>query len=211
MKYDHVIWDWNGTLLDDLWLCIDSINFVLESRNMPKVEEDSYKDIFTFPVINYYEYLGFDFSKEKFPIPDFLDYYKSHFKKCNLHEGVRSVLKKNKDSGISQSILSAGKQSSLINWVKYHEIDHYFNALIGINNNNAEGKTTAGLKWLSKIGIKEEKILLIGDTVHDSEVAEAMGIDCILVDIGHVSKSRLIKTGRNVYSSINSLIDYIQK
>ena len=62
MRYKHIVWDWNGTLLDDLWLCIESINFVLESRGMSQVDKESYKSIFTFPVIKYYEHLGFDFS-----------------------------------------------------------------------------------------------------------------------------------------------------
>ena len=72
MRYKHIVWDWNGTLLNDLWLFIESINFVLESRGMSQVDKESYKSIFTFPVIKYYEHLGFDFSKEKFPIPGFL-------------------------------------------------------------------------------------------------------------------------------------------
>ena len=50
MRYKHIVWDWNGTLLDDLWLCIESINFVLESRGMSQVDKESYKSIFTFPV-----------------------------------------------------------------------------------------------------------------------------------------------------------------
>lgn len=209
MKYKHIVWDWNGTLLDDLWLCIESINFVLKSRGMPKVDKESYRSIFTFPVIKYYKNLGFDFSKEKFPIPGFLNYYRSHFKKCNLHQHVHKVLKENKDSGLTQSILSAGRQDSLVDWVTHHEIDHYFNAIIGIENDAAEGKTNVGLNWLSKVEISKKNILLIGDTIHDSEVAEQMGVQCVLVDIGHVSRERLLKTGRNVFRSLNSLIKHI--
>ena len=209
MKYKHIVWDWNGTLLDDLWLCIESINFVLESRGMPPVSKKSYKSIFTFPVIKYYECLGFDFSKEPFPIPGFLDYYRNYFKKCNLHQNVHKVLAKNRNNGLTQSILSAGKQDSLIEWIAHHKIDHYFDAIIGIEDDEAEGKTNAGLNWLSKVNISKEEILLIGDTTHDSEVAEQMGVQCVLVDIGHVSRERLLKTGHNVFESLQSLIKYI--
>ena len=79
MRYKHIVWDWNGTLLDDLWLCIESINFVLESRGMSEVDKESYKSRFTFPVIKYYEHLGLDFSKEKFPNAGFLNYYRRYF------------------------------------------------------------------------------------------------------------------------------------
>ena len=79
MKYKHIVWDWNGTLLDDRWLCIEAINIVLSSRGMPLVSNKNYRDVFCFPVIEYYEKLGFDFTKEHFPIPGFLEYYKSRF------------------------------------------------------------------------------------------------------------------------------------
>ena len=125
MKYKHIVWDWNGTLLDDLWLCVNAINYVLQSRNMPLVKTKSYRNIFCFPVIEYYKKLGFDFTKESFPIPGFLEYYKNKFENCNLHQDAKIVLKKINQSGLTQSILSAGKQSSLIYWVKYHNLSHF--------------------------------------------------------------------------------------
>ena len=210
MRYNHILWDWNGTLLDDLWLCIDSINSVLESRGMKKVDEKSYREIFTFPVIKYYEQLGFNFNEEKFPIPGFLDYYNQHFKNCALHKNANLVLRKNKINGLAQSILSAGKQSSLLNWVKYHKIEDYFNDLIGVENDNADGKIEAGLSWVSNSGVSRNKILLIGDTIHDSDVAEAMGVDCVLVSIGHVSLKRLKSTGPQVFESLSSVSNYIE-
>lgn len=210
MRYNHIVWDWNGTLLDDLWLCIDSINSVLESRGMKRVDERSYREIFTFPVVKYYEKLGFNFNEEKFPIPGFLDYYSQHFKNCSLHKNANLVLRKNKINGLSQSILSAGKQSSLFNWVKSHKIEDYFNDLIGVENDNADGKIEAGLSWISNSGISRNKILLIGDTIHDSDVAEAMGVDCVLVSIGHVSLERLKSTGSQVFKSLSSVSNYIE-
>ena len=142
MRYNHIVWDWNGTLLDDLWLCLDAINSVLDSRGMNRVDEISYRKIFTFPVIDYYEQLGFNFKNEKFPIVGFLDYYRKYFEKCSLHKNASLVLRKNKMNGLSQSILSAGKESSLYSWVKSHNIENHFNDLIGVENDNAEKSKT---------------------------------------------------------------------
>lgn len=211
MRYNHIVWDWNGTLLDDLWLCIEAINSVLDSRGMNRVDETSYRKIFTFPVIEYYEQLGFNFKDEKFPIVGFLDYYRKYFEKCSLHKNASLVLRKNKMNGLSQSILSAGKESSLYSWVKSHNIENYFNDLIGVENDNADGKIEAGLEWISQAGISKHKILLIGDTIHDSDVASAMGIDCALVSIGHVSKERLKNAGPPVFDSLLSVLDYVER
>ena len=60
----HIIWDWNGTLLDDKWLCVESINQALQKRNLPELSDDRYMEVFTFPVQEYYKAVGFDFDKE---------------------------------------------------------------------------------------------------------------------------------------------------
>ena len=210
MKYKHIVWDWNGTLLDDLWLCVNAINYVLQSRDMPLVTTKSYRSIFCFPVIEYYKKLGFDFTKEPFPIPGFLEYYKNKFESCDLHQDAKVILKKINQSGFTQSILSAGKQSSLINWVRYHNISHFFNQLVGVDNENADGKIEAGVHWIKNSLYKPENILLIGDTIHDSEVANYMGVKCALLPIGHVSEDRLKSTGETVLPSLKSILEYLE-
>ena len=61
-----IIWDWNGTLLDDLDLSLESVNILLEERNLPALSVEKYKDIFCFPIVDYYVKAGFDFEKEAF-------------------------------------------------------------------------------------------------------------------------------------------------
>ena len=62
MKYKHIIWDWNGTLLNDRWVCVNGINNCLKKRGLSSISEETYKSIFTFPVKDYYKKLGFDFN-----------------------------------------------------------------------------------------------------------------------------------------------------
>ena len=83
--------------------------------------------------------------------------------------------------------------------------------MIGVENDNADGKIEAGLEWISQAGISKHKILLIGDTIHDSDVASAMGIDCALVSIGHVSKERLKNAGPPVFESLLSGLSYVER
>ncbi len=72
-----IIWDWNGTLLNDIELCVQTINDMLQKRNLRKLTADEYKDVFSFPVKDYYQKIGFDFNAEPFEIParEFIDNY----------------------------------------------------------------------------------------------------------------------------------------
>ena len=89
-KVNTIIFDFNGTILDDLDLCFNTLNKMLNMYNHPSITLDRYLDIFTFPVINYYRKAGFDFDKEPFDelAPIFMDIYQPNSLKCSLHECV---------------------------------------------------------------------------------------------------------------------------
>ena len=83
MKYKHIIWDWNGTLLDDTWLCVEGINDSLKKRSLQTITKEIYRKVFSFPVEDYYKRLGFDFKKEPFEVAgdEFVAYYAKSFHK----------------------------------------------------------------------------------------------------------------------------------
>ena len=212
MKYKHVIWDWNGTLLDDCWLCVEGINAALIKRGLPVITEKTYRDVFTFPVKEYYKKVGFDFEKEPFHIAgdEFVFYYGEHFQRTELHPDSESTLDAISASGRTQSILSAGKQEFLNDWVNSHGLADYFINVLGIDNQYARGKTELGVAWISELPYKPQEVIMIGDTIHDSEVAKAMNIECLLVDHGHVNRERLQKTGRTLISNLNQVADALE-
>ena len=211
MRYKHIIWDWNGTLLDDTWLCVEGINQALIKRNLTPISADRYREVFTFPVKDYYMKLGFDFDKEPFEIAgdEFVSYYEEYFHKTKLQNECRFVLRAIQSNSISQSILSAGRQDFLLDWVSAHKLEKYFLKIIGIDNQYAKGKVEQGIKLINDLPYNEEDIVIVGDTIHDSDVAEKLKINCVLIDHGHVSGERLKKTGRIVSSNFRDLIPHI--
>ena len=211
MKYKHIIWDWNGTLLDDCQLCVKSFNRSLKKRDLKTISLDKYRSIFTFPVIDAYIKAGFDFKKESFieVSNEFVEFYEKNFKNVSLHNDVKEILKKISLQDTTQSILSAGYQDLLNNWLNQHQIIKIFQNIVGVQNQFANGKIDQGLKLIENLKFNKKDIVLIGDTIHDSDVAKKMDIECILVDHGHVNNKRLIKTGRRVCSNINSIFELI--
>ncbi len=210
-KYNHVIWDWNGTLMDDLWLCVEVINSILDLRNMPAITADIYHEKFDFPVRTYYERLGFDIDVDTFEVisSEFINSYNSRRLECELHEDATDVLKYFYESNISQSILSAYGQKALEEIISHYEIDHFFNELIGRHDIYAEEKILAGKKHVSTLDFSSDQILVIGDTVHDHEVAEAIGADCILVNLGHHPRFKLEKCNVPIVESIKDIKSYL--
>lgn len=208
-NYTHIIWDWNGTLLDDAWLCVDVMNGMLKERDLPLKTLDEYKELFDFPVMDYYVKLGFDFEKEPFDEVgmEFIVRYNRRQCETMLHPEVHEVLASIMKWGHSQYILSAREQNELIAETKTLGVFGMFDLIRGLDDHYAHGKTDVGLHLVAEIGVDKRKMLFIGDTRHDAEVAAEIGIDCILIPNGHHSELRLRGLG---VPMISSLIDLIQ-
>ena len=197
MNYKHIIWDWNGTLLDDRWLCVESINTLLKDRGKGTLSDE-----------NYLSRAGFDFTVEDFKVPalQFIDLYNKRRKECGLQENALKVLKHFKHQGISQSLLSASEAGVLNDMVDHYDLRDYFNEVAGLNNHYAASKLDLGVQLIKDLGIPSEKILMIGDTRHDQEVAQALGVDIILYDQGHFPAYRLESCGCRIISDLQELI-----
>ncbi|MCL2158138.1 MAG: HAD hydrolase-like protein [Oscillospiraceae bacterium] len=206
-KYSHVIWDWNGTLLDDVELCLSVINTLLAERNLPLLKDiHAYREIFGFPVIDYYRRAGFDFDKEPFEIPAarFIELYHSDNSRFKLHDGAAHILSRLDAMGLRQVILSASEINNLRSQIALFDIEPYLEAILGISDIYAGSKVDIGQKYIARGCIG--KAVIIGDTVHDHEVAQALGADCILVANGHQPKHKLLGCGVPVFDTLSDII-----
>lgn len=207
-KYKHIIWDWNGTIINDVDLSVELINGLLIIRGLEILTVDSYRQVFTIPVKNYYAELGFDFSKESFEIvgKQWMTEYERRKFECRLYDGVKDILQKINQLGIGQSILSAYSQHTLDEMVEYYGLTKYFTHIVGLDNIYAASKLHLGKDLMKQLGNGKGETLLIGDTEHDYEVACEIGADCILIANGHQSREKLEKLGAVVLPNLNPLL-----
>jgi len=179
---------------------------------METITLEKYREIFGFPVKDYYIKLGFDLEMEPFEECglEFIKEYENRRYEAELYPEVSDLLTKLGAAGISHSILSAQHQNLLDDLIQFYNIRHHFIKIIGLNNHYAHSKIENGISWIKKLHIDSKKILMIGDTDHDFEVAEAMGVDCFLLSQGHHCSTRLKKTGAKVLHNLNDISHFFQ-
>ena len=209
----HVVWDWNGTLLDDTWLCIEIMNELLAERNLPALSLARYHEVFDFPVEEYYRRLGFDFSRDPFPVvgAEFIRRYEIRRAETHLHRAARTTLEHIRMRKISQSVLSAYRHDTLEELLAHFEVRPFFTGVLGSDNVYARGKIDQGRRWISESGVDPSTVLLIGDTIHDFEVASAMHCRCLLVADGYHPRSRLEPLGVPVVSGLHEVPAWIDQ
>lgn len=207
-----VIWDWNGTLLNDVQYCVDILNNLLIDNQLKPLSLNQYRDVFTFPVKDYYEKAGFDFSKKSFEELGkvFIDNYEKNKFSLNLFDGASETLKYFESLGIEQYLLSAYKQDNLEEILNHFNIKHFFKKIKGLDNIYAGGKTQLGILLRKDIKYPKEQVILIGDSIHDDEVAAEMSVQSILISRGHQSAEKLRSNGACVIDDIKSLKEIIK-
>jgi len=210
-NYQNIIWDWNGTLLDDLDLGVSIAQQMAANHHDTLITRERYQDAFGFPIPDYYKKIGIDLNKQSFDDLThlFVSTYDVEVKNCQLRKEVPELLNNLKQQGFQQYILTAAYLKSVLVLLDHFEIRSYFKQVEGLHNHKAEGKVQRGVHMMEEQKITSATTVLIGDTYHDYEVAEAMEIDCILVAGGHQSKERLVtNSGANtlVLDSLNDLL-----
>ena len=206
MKYDGILWDWNGTLLDDADYCIASVNVSLAKRGMPLLTRERYHEIFRFPIIEYYKDLGFDFTVD--PYDELAEEYTATYVRNNdklpLRPEAKEVLAVFKSKGLPQYIYTASGRRELTTALAYYDAEKYFDALVCADDCLAEGKISYGRRFIRTLP-PSSRILLVGDTPHDFEAAQALGTDCVLIEGGHSPRGKLEPFGVPVLSSLTEL------
>ena len=202
-----IIWDWNGTIVNDAFVFIKIMNGFLKERGLPLISLEDYKNFFVFPVKDYYKSLGFNFSKESFDslTLSFIKQYKKHMFTPPLVKNIRRLLFYLNEKEVLQFIVSAQENSLLKKAVDHYKLKGLFSDVQGTNNYQAASKITVAQKTFNKHLKKSKKTILIGDTEHDAEVAKTLNIDCCLVSYGHCTQKKLKRTSFPVVSSVKEL------
>ena len=208
MDFDKVIWDFNGTILDDVDTGIISVNKLLSDRGLPVLRgKEEYRAVFGFPVRDYYERLGFDFSKEPYEViaPLWVEQYMINVKNAGVFDDVIEAMDFFDARGIGQTLLSATELSMLKGQIEMLGLGDRFEEILGMGDIHASSKEGLAKEWRARH--KEERVLLIGDTDHDLQVARSIGATCALVSRGHQSAEYLLTLTDAVYPTLKDVID----
>ncbi len=199
----QVLWDWNGTLLDDLTYAIGVRNRTFPAFGLPRIGSVAeYHRQFTFPVRRYYERAGVTDETFVAVAHAWMAEYVRGFDAVPLHVDAVETLARFAAAGVRQAVLSATRRDMLESQIARFPIRAYFTDVLGLSDIYARSKEAVGLDYLARCGVPAASTLMIGDTLHDAEVARAMGTGCVLVARGHQSRETLLTAGVPVMDTL---------
>ena len=207
----YVLWDFNGTLADDLDAAIASVTDILARRGQAPMTRERYYELMEVPISRYYAKL-FDLSQTPMEVimPEFQEGYARHFAEgVRLAAGAEQALHRFQEAGAKQLILSSFRRDRIEEILRKFGILYYFEQILAAEDDRCEEKISRAERWFRASGATPETVLVIGDLVHDYEVAAALGARCALVCCGHQHRRDLERTGAAVYTDITELREKI--
>ena len=197
--------------MNDAWLFVDIMNQTLSKRSLPPIDVDRYRQIFDFPIEGYYRELGFDMEEESFKDlgSEFISIYIERMYEPELYPDTIGIIERLADRGIRHSILSASEHGILSKLSQYYGLSDLCVGVRGTDNFYARGKVEMARTMIEELGLLPSEVLVIGDSTHDHEVAQALGSGSVLLSHGHFTRERLEASGSVVVNNFKELESYI--
>jgi phosphoglycolate phosphatase len=204
----HLLWDWNGTLLNDVDASFNAINRLLAEHRLPGVTRADYLAHFGFPVRDYYHHIGFSPGLSPSQWQSIANAYHDHFNAGPqaLFPDALAALQRVQSAGFPQSVLSALYHPMLMRDMARHNVAGFFTHTRGAADINGGSKLETGRQLLHDLALPPDAFLLIGDTLHDAHVARELGVQCVLVSRGHCNPQRLASANVPVFPSLTHAV-----
>jgi phosphoglycolate phosphatase-like HAD superfamily hydrolase len=201
----HIVWDWNGTLLDDFLISVKAADLALQQSCGVQVSEELYRYHFTRPVRRFYEnLLGRTVSEQEWRqiAEEFHAHYGLAVQTAGLRPGAAELLELIDSRGITQSMLSMGEHDELVPLVRRHDLSRWFLLVRGSERGKrTESKRTMLAQHLKDLSgllgapVPPDSALMIGDSFDDAVAARELGMRCVLLSDGLFNAAELAALG----------------
>ncbi|MEU7568336.1 HAD family hydrolase [Streptomyces fradiae] len=202
----HLVWDWNGTLLDDIGAVIEATNAAFEEIGLPPITLERYRELYCVPVPLFYErLLGRLPSEDEWAVMDgaFHRHYWARADACGLTAGAAELLAAAGELGRTQSLLSLAPHERLVPLVRRYGIEEWFVRVDGRTGHSASGKAEHMVRHLEALdGVAPERIVVIGDAADDAVAAAHVGARAVLYTGGSHSRASLRAAGAPVVDTL---------
>ncbi len=210
-EYKVLIWDFNGTLIDDIDAALASVNDMLKRRNLPVINFEQYASYVDTPIIKFYEHIFDDLYSMNFDeiALEFNEGYENHLKERAVMGNSEEVLGYFNNLGKLQTVISATHIDKVTKRLGEFGLTDYFDRILAHDNLIAEDKTHLAVRYFAEKGINPKEAIVIGDCVADFKMAMAIGCDCVLTTQGHQSRKEFAETTAIVIDSLTELKNII--
>ena len=214
-----VVWDWNGTIIDDVGITVQAVNSgVLPLLNLPEMTVSEYQDVFEVPIINNYLNLGVseaEFHEKSEAISQaFHSHYEPLAARAHTRRNIRSALLRLQQTGVQSIILSNHTLEGIYLQLARLELEKFFVTVLAnddIEQVHHTGKQHRVENYLSQYYFQPDEVAIVGDTAEEISIGKKLGLHTIAVTGGFSSRARLVAAQPEyLVSSVKEIITTLE-
>ena len=201
-----MVWDWNGTILDDNEAVVAAVNTVCATFGRAPIDLPYWRSIYRRPLLDCYaELLGRQLSQQDWADIDrgYHAAYRALLSTTRLTPGIPDELRRWQAAGRTQSLLSMWFHDELVALVAELGLTGLFDRIDGLRMDaGGHGKTAHLAEHLAALRVDPADVLVVGDVLDDAAAAQAAGARCVLVTTGVTDRATLRTSGVPVVDSV---------
>lgn len=187
MKYKLVIFDLDGTLMDTSSGILLAVKDTIKEYGMPALSEEKIRT-FIGPPIQWSFEAQYGISKEE--AQSMADTFRALYSTKHLlgavpYPGIYDLLQALNERGVKSAIATYKREDYALRLLKHYHFDDYTDIMYGGDNDGTLKKRDIIQKCIDTAGVKNlNEVVMVGDTLHDSNGAKELGVDFIGVSYG---------------------------
>lgn len=209
----HIVWDWNGTLFDDMDAVVTATNETFESYGLGPFSLADFRAAYTRPIwVGYERLLGRPLRPGEWRRLDvaFHDSYHRLMAGCALAVDARPAIDAVGDAGHTQSLLSMWRHDRLVSTLQRIGLTSAFRRVDGLRPEQAGGpKTEFLIAHLAALGLAPDEVIMVGDSADDARAAAHVGARIVLYSGGVQARADLETFGVPVVERLSDVVAHI--
>lgn len=210
-RYDLVIFDWDGTLMDSIGKIVTCMQATAMELQMTAPAEQSVRDIIGLSMDKALSVLFPHVANEL--RQTMIDVYRKHYLELNttpspLFEGSMTLLDSLREQEYLLAVATGKGRGGLDRVLSLTELGHYFSATRCADESKSKPHPQMILDVLDVLNVEPARALMVGDSIHDLNMANNAGVDCVGVSYGaHDHDTLLQAQPKHIINSPIALLD----
>ena len=186
MKYELVVFDWDGTLLDSAGAIVRAIQSACRDLALPVPEDARARHVIGLGLVDAMRHAVPDLTPERYQ--EMVDRYRFHYlsgdHELTLFDGVPEMLERLRDAGHMLAVATGKSRIGLERALDHSGLRHFFQGSRCADECHSKPHPQMLEELMAEFAVVNTATVMIGDTSHDLLMASNAGVDALAVTYG---------------------------
>ncbi len=196
MSYSLVIFDWDGTIMDSTHTIVAAIQAACLDMGLPVPTVAQASWVIGLSLDEALHRAVPDLTPSQ--LPRFLERYRIHYllkdPQLRMFDGIIDMLNELKEQGVLMAVATGKSRVGLDRVLNGMNLGRYFDATRTADQTFSKPHPAMVQEILEELGVPASEAVMVGDTSHDIQMAQAAGTDSIAVTYGAHTADELLAT-----------------